>query len=117
MQGESSYTPFQDTQALVLRAKTVNGEWSILGVIGWHADEKKFVETDYTSGNIWSRREFTKITAQCLSGSHESLAENGKVRGKLEYRRVDKDHMQLVADQPNGNGKITVDFVRIVSQE
>ena len=117
MEGQTSITPLKSVNGLILKAEATNGDWALMGVIGWHADEKKFVETDYSSGDSWSRREFTKITDNAISGTHKSFVNGGVVNGKLEYRRINNDRMQLVADQPGGGGKITVDFVRIPSRK
>lgn len=110
--GSSSYTPFGQTNALSLSGKHPSG-FMIHGIIGWCPDYGMFVETAFMTGNRRSLREYTHITEEVISGVYKDQFPGGAEAGRIEYRSIDNNTMELTTATLDGEKQTArVRFVR-----
>ena len=106
--GKTNYRVAGKTPALVFTARAK--DFSILGTIGWRADLKKLVETDFHTqqkgvhGHL--TREYKEITERSIRGVGKfwnSAGESGSQA--LEYRRISDNEMTLSGSASDDGGK------------
>lgn len=96
--GTVTFRPTGATPALLFQVDI--RDYTIAGVIGWNADAKQIVETDYTAfrkGGVGSLdREYGEISRDSMKGQGKYRFSSGE-RGsqKLEYRRINDNEMTL----------------------
>jgi hypothetical protein len=97
--GDCSYVPCGKAKALTLRAQATvpDSDFCITGVIGWHAEYKMFVETDFGNNDSRSRRTFTVVTDKALTGTAMAWGPNGGFTADIEYQRISDNEMHLRA--------------------
>ena len=106
--GKTTFRAAGKTPGLVFTARAE--DFSILGTIGWRADEKKLVETDFHTerkgvhGHL--NREYKEITQTSIKGVCRFWDSSGASGSQaLEYRRISDNEMTLSGSASDDGGK------------
>lgn len=113
--GDVEFVSVGNTPALTFTSKV--GDFSIAGIIGWHEEQKEFIETDFLTddgGNGYLRRRFSKVTPDALVGSQTWWNEtDGRGSQELVYQRISKGEFKLIGKASDSGGESwTVHFRR-----
>ena len=107
--GKGTWRSAGSTPAVIFFGEA-NEDFSILGVIGWRADQNMVVETDFhtqskgVNGNL--NRQYSTITREVMKGTGRFWETAGEVGSHpIEYRRINDDEMTLSGGESNDGGK------------
>ena len=106
--GKTTYKAVGKTFGVVFTARAK--DFSILGSIGWRADKKKLVETDFhtemTGVHGHLNREFGDITKNSIKGTGKFWDSSGASGSQaLEYRRISDNEMTLSGSASDDGGQ------------